>query len=134
MVGERRCVSCGKLAPKAEFWRVVRTSRGEILLDQGMGRSAYICPNAQCLHHAKHRKRLARALKAEVPPEIFKQLLLRLDNNGAGNHIGIALLASKADKQAEVSRGSALQGFDLNGIGASAGQTASKLLDVLPVE
>ncbi len=87
MTGERRCISCGKLAPKSQFWRVVRTSSGDILLDRGMGRSAYICPNAQCLQQAK--KRLGKALRAEIPPQIWQELLLRLDDNRAVDHTGI---------------------------------------------
>jgi len=94
MIGERRCISCRKLAPKSAFWRVVRTASGAVLLDRGMGRSAYICPNAECLHQAKHKKRLAKALKTEIPPQIFSELAERLstrfDNNGTVDHSGIA--------------------------------------------
>jgi len=112
MVGERRCISCRKLAPKSAFWRVVRTASGAVLLDRGMGRSAYICPNADCLHQAKHKKRLAKALKTEIPPQIFSELadrlLPRLDNDRAVDHIGIAPCTSEADNQAKVGRSSTL--------------------------
>jgi predicted RNA-binding protein YlxR (DUF448 family) len=109
MVGERRCVSCRKLAPKSAFWRVVRTASGAVLLDRGMGRSAYICPNADCLYQAKHKKRLAKALKAEIPPQIFNELadrlLLRLDDNRTIDYIRLTARTSETDNQAKI-RGS----------------------------
>ncbi len=131
----RRCISCRKVAPKADFWRVVRvfttipapvdpqpqippqvhhgptgtaiaesigdqtgvdqqTGVGQtgvdqpnhpkaaltrVVLDQGMGRSAYICPCADCLKNAQKKDRLSRALKAPVDPQVYAQLQQRLD-------------------------------------------------------
>lgn len=50
----RRCISCRRVALKQEFWRIVRVyPSGELQLDQGMGRSAYLCPQASCLQAAK---------------------------------------------------------------------------------
>lgn len=72
---DRRCISCRRVAPKEEFWRVVRVHPSRrIQLDQGIGRSAYICPNASCLKAAQHKNRLGRALKANVPVEIYDKL------------------------------------------------------------
>lgn len=78
MIPERRCVSCQKLAPRNQFWRVVRTPTGEVVLDQGMGRSAYICPNSQCVEMAQKRKKLAKALRANIPTAIWQTLYERL--------------------------------------------------------
>jgi predicted RNA-binding protein YlxR (DUF448 family) len=78
MLGDRRCISCGKLAPKSEFWRVVRDISGQVTLDRGMGRSAYICPNHDCLQKAQKKNRLGRALKTAVPDSIFQTLADRL--------------------------------------------------------
>ena len=77
----RRCLSCRKLAPKKTFWRIVRVypSR-QVKLDQGMGRSAYICPQKSCLQIACSKKRLARVLKAQVPEQIYQNLWERLAN------------------------------------------------------
>lgn len=76
----RRCISCRKLAPKSEFWRVVRVyPKGEIQLDLGMGRSAYICPTADCVQRATHKHRLAKILKAQVPESIYQRLHQRLE-------------------------------------------------------
>jgi predicted RNA-binding protein YlxR (DUF448 family) len=75
----RRCLSCRRVAPKEVFWRIVRVypSR-QVQLDQGMGRSAYLCPQASCLRAAQHKNRLGRALKASVPDSIYQSLWERL--------------------------------------------------------
>ncbi|MEB3122126.1 MAG: YlxR family protein [Snowella sp.] len=77
--GDRRCISCRKLAPRNEFWRIVRVypSR-QVQLDEGMGRSAYLCPQSSCLQAARHKNRLGRAIKATVPEQIFQDLEERL--------------------------------------------------------
>jgi uncharacterized protein len=72
----RRCISCRLVAPKNHFLRVVKEhSTGKVLLNQGMGRSAYLCPQAECIALAKKKKRLERALRAAaVPAEIYELL------------------------------------------------------------
>ncbi len=81
----RRCLSCRKVAPKEAFWRIVRVypSR-QVQLDQGMGRSAYLCPQASCLQIAR-KNRLGRALKATVPDTIYQILGERLAASSALN-------------------------------------------------
>lgn len=76
----RRCVSCRKVGLKQEFWRVVRVfSSGQVQLDEGMGRSAYICPCENCLTLAQKKNRLGRAIRASVPETLYKSLWLRLN-------------------------------------------------------
>ncbi len=75
----RRCISCRRVAPKDDFVRVVRVyPTHQVQLNQGMGRSAYICPIEECLKIAQHKKRLAKNLKANVPEDIYQQLWQQL--------------------------------------------------------
>lgn len=75
----RRCISCRRVAPKEAFWRIVRVhSLQQVQLDQGMGRSAYLCPQATCLGTARKKNRLSRSLKAPVPEAIYQALAQRL--------------------------------------------------------
>lgn len=75
----RRCITCRKLAPKQAFWRLVRTHpSGKVELDQGIGRSAYLCPQEGCLQAAQKRNRLGRALKARIPEQVYQTLWHRL--------------------------------------------------------
>ncbi len=83
----RRCISCRKFAPKSEFWRVVKCHPSkQVAIDLGtilmQGRSAYLCPTAQCLQLAQKKNRLSRSLKAAVAEDIYHQLgLLKLIDN-----------------------------------------------------
>ncbi len=82
----RRCISCRKLGLKEEFWRIVRVfPSGKVQLDRGMGRSAYICPQASCLQAAQKKNRLGRSLHASVPETLYQSLLQRLASNNSQN-------------------------------------------------
>ncbi|MDJ0570890.1 MAG: YlxR family protein [Pleurocapsa sp. MO_192.B19] len=80
-INYRRCISCRRVASKASFWRVVRLAPNhEIRLDQGMGRSAYLCANANCLNQANLKNLLSRALRVKVPEYIYQNLQERLND------------------------------------------------------
>jgi len=75
----RCCASCRKIAPKEAFWRVVRLYPShQVQLDIGMGRSAYLCRQAECLKAAQKKNRLGRSLKAPVAEELYQILGQRL--------------------------------------------------------
>ncbi|NET30621.1 MAG: YlxR family protein [Cyanothece sp. SIO1E1] len=75
----RRCISCRVVAAKEVFWRIVRVHPTRtVQLDQGIGRSAYLCPQAECLRTAQKKKRLERSLKASVSQEVYAALWRRL--------------------------------------------------------
>lgn len=78
-INYRRCISCKKIASKREFWRIVRLpNSSEIVFDQGIGRSAYVCPKLDCLQKAQSKNLLKRALRAMVPGKIYDLLQERL--------------------------------------------------------
>jgi predicted RNA-binding protein YlxR (DUF448 family) len=75
----RRCISCRQVAPKKAFWRIVRVYPcRQVQLDQGMGRSAYLCPSESCLTLARQKNRLGRALKTPIADSIYQSLWKRL--------------------------------------------------------
>ena len=87
----RRCVSCQCIAMRDTLWRVVRTiastdehsnkteiKQFQIQLDNGMGRSAYVCKKLDCLQLAQKKNRLGRSLRTHIPSEIFDILKSRL--------------------------------------------------------
>jgi uncharacterized protein len=80
MKNHRRCVGCRRVADRQEFWRVVRVN-GLAQLDEGLGRSAYLCPQLNCLAAARKKNALARALKATVAEDIYQSLHQRLGNS-----------------------------------------------------
>ena len=74
----RRCVSCRQLLDRRQLWRVIRLAERGVALDQGMGRSAYLCPNRDCLEEAKRRRKLQKALRCQVAESIVAALEQRL--------------------------------------------------------
>lgn len=80
----RRCVSCRAIAPKSNLWRIVRQhATGDVQLDQGMGRSAYLCPAVGCLQAAQKKRRLSKALRSPVPETVYQQLWARLQSSSS---------------------------------------------------
>ncbi len=76
----RRCISCRATGSKDQFLRIVRLHPTHtVQLDQGMGRSAYLCPQAECLKLAQRKNRLGRSLKAAIPEDLYAQLWQRLE-------------------------------------------------------
>ncbi len=74
----RRCVACKKLLDRQQLWRVIRDHQDGVVLSFGMGRSAYLCPNEDCLDVAQRKKRLQKALRCKVPESVFEVLQKRL--------------------------------------------------------
>ena len=74
----RRCVACRELLDRQQLWRVIRDHQDGVLLDRGMGRSAYLCPTEACLDEARRRKRLNKALRCQVPDSVITVLQERL--------------------------------------------------------
>ncbi|WP_443081736.1 YlxR family protein [Synechococcus sp. Nb3U1] len=78
----RRCVACRQLFPRSQLWRLVRQfDSHQVLLEEGMGRSAYLCRQFGCLQAAQRKQRLNKALKAPVPDELFQRLEAQLVSN-----------------------------------------------------
>ncbi len=70
---DRRCLSCHKIKQKKDLLRIVRVYPDHTInIGQGMGRSAYICPEENCVLNAQ--KKLSRALKTKIPDCIYQQL------------------------------------------------------------
>ncbi|MGQ9838124.1 MAG: YlxR family protein [Cyanobacteriota bacterium] len=80
----RRCVACRRVFPRSQLWRFVRQfDSHQVLLGEGMGRSAYLCPQLDCLRAAQRKQRLNKALRASVPDELFQRLEAQLLNHQA---------------------------------------------------
>ena len=74
----RKCVACKKLLDRKQLWRVIRDHQDGVVLNTGTGRSAYLCPNEDCLEEACRRKRLNKALRCQVPSSVVEALHERL--------------------------------------------------------
>jgi predicted RNA-binding protein YlxR (DUF448 family) len=79
----RRCVSCRQLLDRRQLWRVIRLAGGGMALDQGMGRSAYVCQDPGCVEEARRRRKLQKALRCQVADSIIAALEQRLQSTPA---------------------------------------------------
>ncbi len=74
----RKCVATGEMYPKKEMLRVVRSKEGEVSVDvtgKKSGRGAYVSKSEQAVDMARKKNILERQLEAEVPEEVYEQLL-----------------------------------------------------------
>jgi len=76
----RRCIACRQLLNRQQLWRVIRDHQEGVVLDQGIGRSAYLCQNEACLDEAHRHKRLQKALRCQVPKSVVEVLRKRLNH------------------------------------------------------
>ena len=67
----RICISCRKTYDRKDLLKITKDHKKGIMLKKGMGRSAYICKSKKCYSDSKIKKKLQKALKASLEPEII---------------------------------------------------------------
>ena len=75
----RRCIACRKLLDRNQLLKVTRDHQNGVVLEGGMGRSAYLCPTEACLEESCRRKRLQKALRCQIPASVVEMLQKRLN-------------------------------------------------------
>ena len=68
----RICISCRKTYDRKNLLKITKDHQQGILLDKGMGRSAYICQSKKCYSDSKIKKKLQKALKTPLEPEFIE--------------------------------------------------------------
>ena len=63
----RKCISCRTTFDR----KITNDHKLGIMLNQGMGRSAYICKSKKCYTDSKLKKKLQKALKGVLNPEFI---------------------------------------------------------------
>lgn len=80
----RKCLGCGEMIGKKGAVRVVRSKESEVSLDptgKKAGRGAYFCRDMECLEKVRSGKKLDRALKCQVPDEIYDSIVKELSSD-----------------------------------------------------
>lgn len=78
------CIGCREMKPKADLYRIVKKSDGEIVIDKTnklSGRGAYICKNGECLKKAEKINALSHTFSVKVDKEIYSHLLKECENS-----------------------------------------------------
>ena len=72
------CISTREIKDIKDLFRVVKTPSGNILIEEDKhlpGRGAYISRNIEAIKIAQKKKLLNRALRTNVPDDIYETLL-----------------------------------------------------------
>ena len=67
----RICISCRKTYDRKNLIKITKDHEQGIILQKGMGRSAYICNSKKCYSDSKIKKKLQKALKTFLEPEFI---------------------------------------------------------------
>jgi predicted RNA-binding protein YlxR (DUF448 family) len=73
----RTCLGCGATGDKREFMRLLRTPEGDVAWDpsgKANGRGAYVHPSADCFEAAVRKRRIASALRVNLPEDDVERL------------------------------------------------------------
>ena len=67
----RVCISCRNTYDRKDLLKITKDHKQGIMLQKGMGRSAYICKSKKCYSDSKIKKKLQKALKIFLEPEFI---------------------------------------------------------------
>ena len=67
----RICISCRKTYDRKDLLKITKDHNQGIMIQRGMGRSAYICNSINCYSDSKIKKKLQKALKTSLEPEFL---------------------------------------------------------------
>ena len=62
----RNCISCRTTFDRNNLMKITNDHKLGIMLNQGIGRSAYICKSKKCYTDSKLKKKLQKALKTTL--------------------------------------------------------------------
>tara|TARA_B100000073_G_C23713609_1_gene565118 strand:- start:114 stop:374 length:261 start_codon:yes stop_codon:yes gene_type:complete len=76
----RRCISCKQNFDRDSLIKVTKDHNLGFLINEGMGRSAYICKRQKCVSDSKIKKRIQKALKAHIDPKFYEIFEMEIQN------------------------------------------------------
>ena len=79
----RKCISCRKTYDRKDLLKITKDYNTGIMIQRGMGRSAYSCKSKKCYSDSKIKKKLQKALKTSLEPEfveIFEKEITSYNN------------------------------------------------------
>ena len=68
----RKCISCREIYDRDRLIRITNHHNLGLLLNQGNGRSAYICKTGKCCRDPKIQKKLQKALRISINPNFYE--------------------------------------------------------------
>ena len=76
----RRCISCRVVQDRINLLKFTNDSESGLLINNGIGRSAYVCKTQKCLKDSKFKKNLQKALKMKINPKFYEIIDMEIQN------------------------------------------------------
>ena len=76
----RKCISCREIFNRIEMLRITYDNKSGILINSGIGRSAYICKTKTCAQDPKLKKNLQRSLKTNFDHKFYEVFMIETQN------------------------------------------------------
>ena len=67
----RLCISCKKKYDRKNLLKITKDHIQGLMLQKGIGRSAYICKSRKCYSDSKIKRKLQKALRTSLNPEFI---------------------------------------------------------------
>ena len=74
------CISCRKTYDRNNLLKVTNDQKLGIMINNGIGRSAYICKSKECYTNSKIKKKLQNALKTSLEADFFDIFKKEIEN------------------------------------------------------
>ena len=76
----RRCISCRVVQDRLKLLRFTNDFELGLMINKGIGRSAYVCKTKKCLKDTKFKKNLQKALKMTINPNFYEIIDMEIQN------------------------------------------------------
>ena len=76
----RRCISCRVVQNRLKLLRLTNDFKLGLMINKGIGRSAYVCKTKKCSKDSKFKKNLQKALKMQINPKFYEIIDMEIQN------------------------------------------------------
>ena len=76
----RRCISCRIVQDRLKLLRFTNDFELGLMINKGIGRSAYVCKTKKCSKDPKFKKNLQKALKLTIDSKFYEIIDMEIQN------------------------------------------------------
>ena len=76
----RRCISCRLVQNRLKLLKLTNDFELGLMINKGIGRSAYVCKTKKCSKDSKFKKNLQKALKMQINPKFYEIIDMEIQN------------------------------------------------------
>ena len=76
----RRCISCRVVQDRFKLLRFTNDFELGLMINKGIGRSAYVCKTKKCSKDPKFKKNLQKALKLTIDSKFYEIIDMEIQN------------------------------------------------------